>query len=127
MGYLTMDELLAIHERILEETRGSSGIRDAGLLHAAIEKPKTAVFGSEMYPTIYEKVAVLMEALVNYHGFVDGNKRTAVVASGVFLRANGFLLRVEQDDLVRFAVEIALKKQGISAIAAWLKRHSKRV
>ncbi|MEU0119234.1 type II toxin-antitoxin system death-on-curing family toxin [Streptomyces bobili] len=84
--YLQIDEILAI-ARAVNGTEHS--VRDMGLLVSAIERPRTNVFGGELYPTLYEKAAALLHSVARNHALIDGNKRTAWLAMRVFLRLNG--------------------------------------
>lgn len=127
MRYLTGEDILAIHERLLEETGGSAGIRDIGLLYSIVEKPKTSFGGQEMYPGIHLKAAACLEALTNYHVFVDGNKRTAFMSAAVFLAINGRQLEVEQESGLRFMLAVANKKKTVHQIASWLEKRGESV
>ena len=84
--YVKIDELLAI-ARTVNGTEHC--VRDMGLLMSAIERPRTDVFGAELYPTLHEKAAALLHSVARNHALVDGNKRTAWLAMRVFLRFNG--------------------------------------
>jgi len=121
--HLTAEEIAAIHQRLLEETGGANGIRDFGLLFSLAEKPKTSFGGSELYSGIFMKAAVLLEALVNYHVFADGNKRTAFITAAVFLRVNGYYLRVKEIQGLQFMLAVANKRKKLTDIAHWLKTH----
>ncbi|MFA6100161.1 MAG: type II toxin-antitoxin system death-on-curing family toxin [Patescibacteria group bacterium] len=121
--YLTAEEVAAIHQRLLEETGGVNGIRDFGLLFSLAEKPKTSFGGSELYSGIFMKAAVLLEALVNYHVFADGNKRTAFISAAVFLRVNGYNLKVKESQGLQFMLAIANKRKNLPNIEHWLKEH----
>ncbi|WAX80214.1 type II toxin-antitoxin system death-on-curing family toxin [Streptomyces sp. KMM 9044] len=84
--YIQLDEILAI-ARTVNGTEHS--VRDMGLLVSAIERPRTNVFGTELYPTLHEKAAALLHSVARNHALIDGNKRTAWLAMRVFLRFNG--------------------------------------
>lgn len=84
--YIQVDEILAI-ARAVNGTEHN--VRDMGLLVSAIERPRTNVFGAELYPTLHEKAAALLHSVARNHALVDGNKRTAWLAMRVFLRFNG--------------------------------------
>jgi death-on-curing protein len=86
---LTLDEVLAIHEALIERFGGPPGVRDAGLLESALFRPQTGY-----YADVAEMAAALFESLVMNRPFVDGNKRLACFATDVFLRLNGWRLRV---------------------------------
>ncbi|MFF7362491.1 type II toxin-antitoxin system death-on-curing family toxin [Streptomyces sp. NPDC008125] len=84
--HVQLDEILAI-ARAVNGTEHS--VRDLGLLVSAIERPRTDVFGAELYPTLHEKAAALLHSVARNHALIDGNKRTAWLAMRVFLRLNG--------------------------------------
>ncbi|MBZ2408542.1 type II toxin-antitoxin system death-on-curing family toxin [Streptomyces albidoflavus] len=84
--YVQLDEILAIAAKI--NGTGHS-VRDLGLLVSAVERPRTNVFGAELYPTLHDKAAALLHALARNHALIDGNKRTAWLAMRFFLRVNG--------------------------------------
>ncbi|MDI6412715.1 Fic family protein [Streptomyces albus] len=83
---IQIDEILAI-ARTVNGTEHS--VRDMGLLVSAIERPRTNMFGVELYPTLHEKAAALLHSVARNHALIDGNKRSAWLAMRVFLRFNG--------------------------------------
>jgi death-on-curing protein len=93
--YLTLDDVLAIHHRQVTVFGGADGIRDLGLLEAAIARPQTGY-----YPDIVHEAAALWESLSQNHPFVDGNKRTALASLHVFLGLNGYRFEVDQQELI---------------------------
>ncbi len=127
MKYLSAEEILAIHFEVIEATGGRHGLREIGLLKSIAEKPKTGSFGREFYADVFSKAAVFLEALVNYHVFIDGNKRTGVVATARFLFVNGYELVCSNEELEDFVLKIAVKKIKIKEIAIWLEKHSKKI
>ncbi|MFE1147592.1 type II toxin-antitoxin system death-on-curing family toxin [Streptomyces albidoflavus] len=84
--YVQLDEILAIAAKINGTGRS---VRDLGLLVSAVERPRTNVFGAELYLTLHEKAAALLHAVARNHALIDGNKRTAWLAMRFFLRVNG--------------------------------------
>ena len=125
--YLTVQELLVINARVLDATIGTRGVRDSGLLASISEKPKAAFGGSEMYPSVHEKAAVYLESLATYHVFLDGNKRTALVATARFLYLNGYRFVASNKDAEEFMVAVAVSKRTHADITEWLRRNSERV
>lgn len=117
MVYLTASDVLAINE----EEVGEDLLADFGLLEAAIQRPQQAVMGQEAYPDIHYKAAALMHSLIRNHPFIDGNKRTAVVAVVTFYKLNGYQVRAEQDKIVALAVDIAEGQLDVPGIAGALK------
>lgn len=97
--FLTLDELLALHERLIERFGGSAGVRDLGLAESALFRPK-----SGYYDDVVEMAAALFESLLMNHAFVDGNKRIAFFATDVFLRMNGWKLEVETPEAYEFLI-----------------------
>ncbi len=83
--YLTMIEVLELHRKILEQSGGSSGIRDMGLLESAIAQPRMTFGGQDLYPNLLEKATTLGFSIIINHPFVDGNKRTGHAAMETFL------------------------------------------
>lgn len=97
--FLSVDEALAIHERLIERFGGTPGARDKGLLESALYRPQTGY-----YNDIAELAAALFESLILNHAFVDGNKRVAFFVTDTFLRLNGWKLSVETDTAHTFIV-----------------------
>jgi len=122
--YLVVEEILAIHERLLEADGGLAGIRDVSLLFSLAERPKTIVMGREVFPDLFMKAAIYVESLTVYRVFSDGNKRTALAAASVFLEANGVVFLVLEKEGFRWMLAIAQKKKTIQEITEWLKKHS---
>lgn len=98
--FLSLDEVLAVHDRVIEAFGGSPGIRDRGLLESALFRPQTGY-----YEGIEEMATALFESLLINHPFVDGNKRVAFFATDVFLRLNGWRLAVEAQPAYAFLME----------------------
>jgi len=124
--YLSPEQVLFIHSRLIDETGGSHGLRDAGLLASAVARPQATFEGKDLYPDIFRKAAALMESLIKSHPFVDGNKRTAVTSAGIFLQMNGFSLEVPQKELVRFAVAYAAKNLSFDEAVVWFMNQTRR-
>lgn len=126
MKWLTVDDLGIIHLQIIDSSGGSQGIRDNGRLEAAIGSMRQEVFGEALYPTIFEKAAVLMRGIIADHPFVDGNKRTGIMAALVFLNLNNLdTSHLTDKELEDFAVQVAVEHLDIPMIATWLKAHAK--
>ncbi|MBI3378122.1 MAG: type II toxin-antitoxin system death-on-curing family toxin [Nitrospirae bacterium] len=127
MKYLTAEQVLFIHSRLIDETGGSHGIRDLGLLQSAVARPMATFGGEDLYPNIFQKAAALMESLVKNHPFIDGNKRTAISSTGLFLRINGFNLETSQKELEDFTLNMATGKASVTDTAKWFKRYSQKI
>lgn len=118
--YLSVEDILTIHAELLARFGGISGVRDANGLSSAVGRPQ-----SGYYADVIEEAAALFESLSQNHPFVDGNKRTAVAATAVFLRINGYKLLF--DDLQAYEWLISLYETGRmkkSVLEEWLRSHA---
>jgi death-on-curing protein len=115
--YLTPIEVLAIHADLIERYGGSSGVRDRGLLEAALYRPQTGY-----YADIIEEAAALWESLAQNHPFIDGNKRTAFAVMYTFLTLNGLRLTANADETHRF-ISALYDEQDFSfnRLVTWLR------
>jgi death-on-curing protein len=123
MVYLTADQVLFIHYRLVNETGGEHGIRDIGLLESAVARPKATFDDQELYSDIFEKAAALMESLVNNHPFIDGNKRTGIACAVLFLRQNGITFNAKNSEVEKFTLQVAKSELDTGSIAEWFKDH----
>jgi len=127
MNYLTPEQVLFIHHRIIEETGGSHGIRDISLLQSAVARPESSFDGKDLYTDLVTKAASLMHSIIKNHPFVDGNKRTAITSASIFLLRNGFRVNASNRELERFTLNVASKDVELNEIAEWFKKHTKKV
>lgn len=125
--YLTLDEVIAIHDDMIDNYGGSHGIRDIGLVQSAIGRPQASFGGDDLYPTIFDKAAALFHSLIFNHAFVDGNKRTTITTTARFLYRNGYSLQSTEKEFVSFPLRVENKHLSLEEIKEWLKRHSKKV
>lgn len=126
MKYLTAEQVLFIHSRLIDTTGGSHGIRDLGLLQSAVSRPMSTFGGKDLYPDIFQKTAALMESLIKNHPFIDGNKRTAISSAGIFLRINGYSLETSQKELEDFTLNMATGKASFADAVKWFKQYAKK-
>jgi death-on-curing protein len=126
VDYLTVEQVLFLHARLIEETGGSHGVRDLGLLQSAAARPQATFDAEDLYPSLPAKAAALMESIVRGHPFVDGNKRTGIAAAALFLWRNGCRLTAGNDELESFAVEVADGSHTMETIEGWLLEHCQR-
>lgn len=127
MKYLTGEEILVLHSEIIDETGGSHGVRDSGLLISVIKRPKATFGGKELYGDVFKKASVYLDSLANFHIFTDGNKRTAIAAAARFLFLNGYELIAANKEVEIFALKVVVEKLSLGKIAAWLKKHSRKI
>lgn len=124
MIYLTAEQVLFVHGRLIEETGGTHAIRDLGLLQSAIARPQASFGDAELFPDLFAKTAALMQSLVQNHPFVDGNKRVGITAAGLFLRLNGRRLAAGNEELERFTMAVAQGQVDLEVMTAWFREFS---
>jgi death-on-curing protein len=121
--FLSLDEAIAIHERLIEKFGGSPGIRDKGLLESALYRPQTGY-----YADLAQMAAALFESLISNHAFVDGNKRAAFFLCDVFLRLNGWNLKMSADTGYAFIVGSLEKGRcDYDHLLPWIRQYLERL
>jgi death-on-curing protein len=110
--YLTIADLRII----AADAVGTFALRDPGLLASAAARPRTTVFGTDAYPTIWEKAAALLHSIASNHPLVDGNKRLALASAVIFLARNGIDVDDLDDDLA-YDMMIAVASGALSEVA----------
>ncbi len=119
--YLDMDDVLRLHERQIEAFGGAPGIRDAGLIEAALARPQSGYYGDRI-----EEAAALWESLTMNPGFIDGNKRVGFAATYVFLRINGLVISASVKTALKFVIG-NLEAQSFTkdVLETWLRKHTR--
>ena len=123
MRYLSLYEILELHDRIIEITGGAKGVRDIRALESAINQPRQTFDRTDLYLDIIAKAAVLCFLLVMNHPFVDGNKRIGHAAMEVFLVLNGFEIEASIDDQERIILDLSSGKLNREEFTSWLNNH----
>lgn len=123
MKILTTQQILLLHKRLCEETGGSQGLRDEGMLQSALSAPFQSFGGTDAYPSLQQKAARLAFGLVKNHPFIDGNKRIGAHVMLVFLALNGVELNYEQKELSDLILSVAADECGYAEILQWLIDH----
>ena len=126
MIYLTAEQVLFLHDRLVEESGGEHGVRDLGGLESALARPQAAFGGTEFYPDLMTKAAVVMDGIIRNHPFLDGNKRAGVATAALFLEVNGYRLTVMNAELEQFTLRVTTTKPGIEEIAEWFRANTTR-
>lgn len=117
--FLSLDEVLAIHERLIERFGGDHGVRDQGLLESALFRPQTGY-----YANLEEQAAAMFESLLVNHAFLDGNKRVAFFATDIFLRVNGWKLVLTADEGEQFIIGmLEANDRSFEKILKWIRTH----
>jgi death-on-curing protein len=118
--YLTSIEVLALHEDQITRYGGTPGIRDAGLLEAALYRPQTGY-----YADLIEEAAAIWESLSQNHPFVDGNKRTAFAAMYTFLAINNARVTANSRDTIAFLAGLyGSGTFGFDTLVSWLRQNA---
>lgn len=125
MKYLYPNQILYLHERILQQSGGLAGLRDGNLLESAVYRPQVTFGGKELYSDLFSKVAALGHSLIQNHPFADGNKRTGFEAMRLMLRLNGFDLQGTEKMKFQFVINVATGKYTEQEIADWLQKRCK--
>ena len=125
--FLKVAQVLFIHDQMVKKFGGSHGIRDLGLVESAVVRPQATFDGQYLYNSIFEKGAALLQSLLKNHPFVDGNKRTALTSSAIFLKQNGYKLTNAHKEEVEFAIRVDNGNLTVEQISKWLKMHSVKI
>ena len=123
MRLLTVHDIILLHTKLIEQTGGSHGIRDAGLIESAVNRALATFDGHDLYTTVESKIAAVTYSLVSNHGFVDGNKRVGVAAMLLLLRINGYQLSYTQQELVSLGLSLADGSAMENDILNWIENH----
>ena len=123
MILLTTDEIIELHEKLIERTGGSRGIRDRGLLESATFSAQANFDSEEAYPTLEEKAARLCYSITNNHAFVDGNKRIGVFVMLMTLKLNSVKISYTQAELINLGLSVADGSFDYNAVLQWIINH----
>jgi death on curing protein len=123
--FLDVDDALDIHTTQLGTYGGSAGLRDRGLLASALAQPQTSFGGQLVHDGLFAMAAAYLFHIVSNHPFVDGNKRTGMLAELVFLDVNGIDIAHASEDLYELTMGVAEGRIEKSAVAAELERIAK--
>ena len=121
MIYLTTEQILFLHARLIAETGGSHGVRDINMLLSAVGRPQASFDNQDLYSDLFTKAAALLDSLIRNHPYIGGNKRTGIAAAALFLRMNGYRSAASNIDLVKFTQEVAQSLHPIEEIVIWLQ------
>ena len=120
--YLSLKQVLRLHERQLRAFGGAAGLRDQGGLESALGRPQMTFGGEDLYPDLPAKAAALMHSLVANHPFVDGNKRTGAAAAELFLGLNGVDSLATDEELIAVTLTAARGEVEAEALSIWFRQ-----
>jgi death-on-curing protein len=124
---ISTEQVIKIHEILVEKFGGAKGLRDLALLESALSRPYQTFGGIELHENQFQKAAAIIQSLLINHPFVDGNKRIGYVVMRLILLEKGWELNVTQDDKYQFVIRIAEGKMEFNEISDWIKSNAIRI
>jgi death-on-curing protein len=125
IAFVSIEEVVIIHEKMIEIGGGASGIRDIELLHSAIERPKASFSDKYLYNSILKMGSAMLQSLVKNHPFVDGNKRTAFFATLRFFEKNDLSFSIKINEITPFMVSVTTESLTVKEISNWFSARKK--
>ena len=123
MRRLSVANIILAHQKLIDQTGGSHGIRDRNLVESATNRAFVTFDGKDLYEMTEDKIAAITFGLVNNHGFVDGNKRVGIAVMLLLLKLNGYTLQYSQEELIVIGISIADGSMDEVAIKEWINQH----
>ncbi len=123
--FLSLSEVLEIHQDQVTRYGGATGIRDIELLKSALGMPSATYGGQFLHTDVYEMAAVYLFHLVRNHPFIDGNKRVGAVTALIFLYLNGFDFDAPEDDFAEMVLAVARGDLDKADVAVFIRRHTR--
>jgi len=120
---ISLEQVLNVHEQLIQKYGGSSGVRDITLLESAINRPYASYANQLLYPNIISQSAALLESLIGNHPFIDGNKRTGYVIFRSFLREHGYDISLHMEEKYEFVINIASGSLKGRELIAFIELH----
>jgi death-on-curing protein len=121
--FLSVDDVLLIHTDTIDNDGGSHGVRDHGLLDAAVAMPRQQFGGEYLHEDLPAMAAAYMFHIAQNHPFVDGNKRAAVLSALVFLNMNGVRELPDPKELESITLQVAASELGKDALIKWIRKN----
>lgn len=122
---ITVEDVLEIHTAVISKFGGADGVRDLNALGSALARPFQTFNGQELYNSIFEKTAALLQSILINHPFIDGNKRTAYVLARLFLQLYKTDITATENEKYNFIIDIASGKTDFESIIKWLALNTK--
>lgn len=127
MRYIRLSEILYLHRQIIEKSGGINEIRNFGGLESAVALPKQSFGGTELYPSIIEKAAVLCFSIISNHPFIDGNKRVGHASMETFLILNGTEITASVDEQEQVMLALASGEMSRETFVEWLRKNTDKI
>jgi death-on-curing protein len=122
VGYLSVEQVRALHADQLRLYSGAAGLRDKGALDSALARPAMTFAGEDLYEDLASKTAALMHSLVLNHAFMDGHKRVAAHAAILFVELNGQMFLATPGEQVEMTLAVAESKVAVEALTIWFRQ-----
>ena len=123
MIWVTADDVILIHSRIIEVSGGIGGLRDRSGLESAVAAPLQSFGGTDLFPTDIEKIARIGYGLASNHAFLDGNKRIGAMMVQLLLKWNGYQLTLKEGELADMFIGIASGEKAEADLLHWIQEH----
>ncbi len=114
-------EALFYHSELIRRFGGSDGVRDEGILDAALNRPYATFDGTDLFPTAMEKAAAMLHGIITGHPFVDGNKHTGYVLARLILQDGGVAPLASEDGKYDLVILVATGKVQVEGVQAWMR------
>jgi len=125
--FVTISQVLDIHQDEINSFGGTSGVRDEGLLDSALAQPQATFGGELLHPTIGEQAAAYLYHLAMNHPFIDGNKRTAFAVMDTFITLNGYSLNLSSEEAYNLVIQVVQREMSKEELSAFLELHLQRL
>lgn len=125
MRRIGVPDLVWLNTAVVRQTGGSSGVRDVGSLEATVARPYVGHQEGELFPTPFGKAAALMESIIRRHPFVDGNKRTGLLAGVALLSLAGYEFAAPKVEMVEAPIALAEHGITVAELSRWFERHAR--
>jgi death-on-curing protein len=123
MKIITSEQVKIFHNKIIQASGGSLGIRDEKLIDSALNRGISTFDGSDLYKTDFEKISAITHSLITNHAFVDGNKRIGIAVMLLLLKLNEISISYSQEELIDLGLGIANGSIAFDEIINWLLHH----
>ena len=123
--FLTLDEVLSLHDEQVGRFGGSHGVRDIGLLESAMGSAAATFGGEFLHQTIFEMAAAYLYGICRNHPFIDGNKRTATAAALIFLDMNSIAIDADEDEFYDLVIGVAEGSVSKAEVAVFFQQNAK--
>jgi len=124
---ISLKQVIKIHEILIDKFGGAKGLRDIAQLESALSRPFQTFDGIELHENQFQKAAAIIQSLLIYHPFIDGNKRIGYVVMRLILLEMGWEINATQDEKYIFVTNIASGKMEFNEISDWIKSNAIRI